>query len=143
MAWLSLDDDSITSALSGPELDALRTAALESGQPDPVEAVLQQVARLVRGKCAAAGIALGTGISIPDELVLAATSITRFNCLTRLPGMVFLQDDWRKTAHADGLKLLDQVASGDFAVVPAITEAPEDEQAGAAVPVFEGRTKMF
>jgi hypothetical protein len=57
--------------------------------------------------------------------------------------MVFLQDDWRKTAHADGLKLLDQVASGDFAVVPAETEAPEDEQAGAAVPIFEGRTKMF
>lgn len=143
MAWISLDDDSITSALTGPELDALRTAALESGQPDPVNAVLQQVARLVRGKCAAGGIAQGTGLAIPDELILAAVAIVRFTALSRMPGMVFLQDDWRKTAYSDALKLLDQVADRKFYVVPAITEAPDEEQAGAAVPIFEGRTKMF
>jgi hypothetical protein len=143
MAWISITDDTITSALSGPEIDALRTAALESGQDDPMGAMLEQVARLIRGKCAAGSIVLGDGLTIPDELISTAQTIVRWEALTRLPGVGMLQDDARRLSYEKALKLLDDVTNGKFYVVPATTAAPDEEQAGGPAPLFEGRTRFF
>lgn len=143
MAWVTLTEALLSHHMSGPELTAFKTAALKSGQADPVAAMLAEVATLVRGYVGAAGIALGTAPTVPDELQNAALDVCRWKVLTRLPGVSMLQDDARKSAYEEALKLFRDVQAGKFSIVPALTEAPEEEQPGPVLPTFSGRDKTF
>ena len=72
--------------LSGPEIAAMKTAALQSAQGNPLTEVITQVVAEIRGYVAAcARNVLGDGETIPSELVGAAISRIRFELATRLP----------------------------------------------------------
>lgn len=130
MSWITVTEDVILAKLSGPELAALKTSALQAGQANPLPEVITQVVREVRGYvggCAAN--VLGEGETIPDELLGAAVSRIRFELATRLPVKSLLTDD-RRTANTDAIQLLRDVMRCDFKVVPPVTAAAPEEQAG-------------
>jgi hypothetical protein len=43
MAWISITESDVTSRLAGAEVAALKTAAIASGQTDPVAEIIEQV----------------------------------------------------------------------------------------------------
>jgi phage gp36-like protein len=114
MAWQSISTDDIKTRLAGAEVSALQTAALASGQTDPLPEVVAQVVDEVRGYVAAGGIPLGAASTIPAKLLSAALAIVRFRLATRLPRFPF--DDNRKTEYRDAVALLGRVADGRFLV---------------------------
>ena len=120
---------SITERLGGPEYDGVTKAALKMGQTGE-QLVANELARtltFVRGYVGRRNV-LGPDNTIPDELESATLALLVFNILTRIPGLKLLLTDERKEAQKDALKLLRDVAAGDFVIVPPLVRAPTPEQ---------------
>ena len=131
--WITLTESAVLTRLSGPELTALKTAALGTGQTNPLTEVITQVVREVRGYVSASTRnRLGTGETIPDELSAAALSRIRFELATRLP-VASLLTDARREANRDAIALLRECAAGRFTLVAPETEAA-DQAANASGP---------
>jgi len=140
MAWATLTVDDLKSRLAGAELASLQTAALADGQTDPTAETLAQVIDEVRGYIAAAGVTLGTGITIPSKLKNTTLNLARYRLCSRLP-VASLLTDARKQEYQDAIRLLEQVAAGRFRVEEPTVAA--DEQAGAPSPSFGEDTHTF
>ncbi|MDD2763483.1 MAG: hypothetical protein PHE83_05855 [Opitutaceae bacterium] len=140
MSWIALTETNVRTKLSGPELSALKTAALASGQTDPLPDIISQIVKEVRGYVAAcARNKLGDGATIPDELEGAAISRIRFELATRLPIASLLTED-RRTANANALSLLRDVAVCRFLIVQPVTAAADQAAGGTSAElVSEGR----
>lgn len=142
MAWITLTEDDIITKLSGPEIAAMKSAARQAEQEDPLPPVIEQVVREIRGYVAGCPRnTLGAGETIPDELLGAAISRIRFELATRLPVASLLTED-RRAANANVLQLLRDVAACRFLVVPA-DEAAEDQASGPATEVITTTTRRF
>ena len=116
MSWITLTETDIITKLSGPELAAMKTAALQSGQSSPLPEVISQVVREVRAYVASCNRnTVGEGATIPDELLGAALIRIRFELATRLPVSSLLTED-RRTANSNALTLLRDAAACKFAV---------------------------
>src|SRR4051812_27549529 len=116
MSWITLTVDDVKPKLAAAELSALRSAALASGQGDPVAEILTEVVNEVRGYIAACERnTLGAGVTIPDKLKSATLAIVRYRAATRLPVKSFLTEDRVKENEA-AVRLLEQVAGCKFAV---------------------------
>lgn len=125
MAWLAITEDFVKTKLSGPELNALRTAALAEGQADPLAEIIEDVVKEVRGYVAGCKAnTLGAGLTVPDKLKTATMSRIRFELATRLPVKTLLTDD-RRTANQDAIKLLTRVAECGFAIEEPLTADTE------------------
>ena len=123
MAWITITEALVTSKLSGPELAALKSAALATGQSDPLVEVIAQIVTEVRGYVgASARNTLGEGATIPDELLGAAISRIRFELATRLP-VASLLTTARTEANTQALDRLRDAAAGRFAVIQPTTVA--------------------
>lgn len=121
MAWKTLSEEQVRTRLSGPELAALRTAALAAGQEDPLPEVIAQVTGEVRGYVAACSAnRLGPAGTIPPQLESAALALIRYRLAGRLPVRTLMTDD-RRTEREAAERLLRDVAACKFAV-----EAPAD-----------------
>jgi hypothetical protein len=128
MPWITPTEDDLVARLSGPELAAYRSAALKSGQADPVAPVLSGVIGEVRGYVAGnKANALGPDGSIPGELLDAAMALVVARLPARLP---LTLSDARLDAKKDALALLRSVASGQFYVAPADELAAEQPGGG-------------
>lgn len=128
MAWITLTDTDLETRFAGAELTALRQKALSTGQSDPVPVVLDEVIDLVRGYVAAHTVnQLAVGATIPAKLKTASLAIARYELLNRLSMRV---SDDRKQAYLDAIRLLEQVARGQFA----IDEPEEAEENSFAAP---------
>lgn len=140
MSWITLTETNVLTKLSGPEISAMKTAALQSGQANPLTGIISQIVKEIRGYVAAcARNTLGDGETIPDELEGAAISRIRFELATRLPVASLLTED-RKTANANALTMLRDVASCRFNVVqPA--EVAEDQAPGSSAEVVTQTTR--
>lgn len=142
MAWITLTEAFITGKLTGPELNALRTAALAPGQEPPMPEAIRLVVREVRGYVRGnqANI-LAPGDTIPDELEDAALAMIRYRALNRLPTKSLLTQP-RVDENAAALELMKAVAAGRFGVVcpdmPS-TEKPSDSRA----PLITPRPRQF
>ncbi|MDR2674846.1 MAG: DUF1320 domain-containing protein [Opitutaceae bacterium] len=122
--WIIPTRTDLTRALTGPELEAVETAAVESGAPDPLPGTLAAAVQLARGYIAACPRnRLGPADSIPDALLSSVVAIARWNLLTRFPD-VGLTSDARRAEYSDALTTLRDCAACKFAV-----EAPPDEPA--------------
>lgn len=121
MAWIAFNSAAHLNANSATELENLRDAATGEGQADPVAAIAAAVVDAIRGSVAVKN-ALGPDGTIPEELLLCAMSIFRFEATLRLPGVQMLQDDARRKAYDAAQALLRRVEEGRFAV-----SAPEEE----------------
>ena len=130
MSWINLTEADVLTRLTGPELAAMKSAALGAGQTNPLPEVITQVVREVRGYVAACvRNRLGEGETIPDELAIAAIVRVRYELATRLPVSALLTDA-RKEANRDAVNLFKECAAGRFLLVAPATEAAL--QAGAA-----------
>ncbi len=129
MSWIALTETNVRTKLSGPEISALKAAALSAGQSDPLVDVVSQVVREIRGYVAACDRnELGDGATIPDELEGAAISRIRFELATRLPVASLLTED-RRSANTNAISLLKEVAACRFLIVRPAT-ASVDQAAG-------------
>lgn len=138
MSWITPAESDLVARLSGPELAAYRSAALKSGQGDPLAQVLSGVVGEVRGYVAGnKSNQLGAGATIPSELLDAAMALVVLRLATRLPINL---TDARKTSAADAQTLLRRVADGSFYVSSAAT--PDPEQA-ASLPSFDRKPLNF
>lgn len=125
MSWITLTETDVITKLSGPEIAAMKTAALQSGQANPLPPIIEQIVTELRGYLGACeNNVLGLAGTIPDELEGAAISRIRFELATRLPVKSLLTDD-RREANRAALTLLRDVAACKFAVVQ-----PEDGDEG-------------
>lgn len=125
MSWITLTEADVITKLSGPELAAMKTAALQAAQTNPLTEVITQVVREIRGYVAACQRnTLGDGDTIPDELLGAAVSRIRFELATRLP-VASLLTQARTDANSQALTLLRDVAACKFLVIEPDTAAPK------------------
>jgi hypothetical protein len=121
MSWQTLLTADVLSKLSGPELDALQTAALADGQKDPVPGIILTVTDEIRGYVAAnPNNRLGASGTIPVKLVSAALAIIRHRICTRLP-VASLLTEQRIREKEDAIRLLERVADNKFAVEDPVT----------------------
>jgi hypothetical protein len=136
MSWVTLTEANVIAKLSGPELAAMKTAALGTAQANPLTEVISQVVLEIRGYVAAcARNKLGDGATIPDELLGAAVSRCRFELATRLPVSSLLTED-RRTANANALTLLRDVAGCRFLVVQPANRSVDQAAGGTASQVI-------
>jgi hypothetical protein len=141
MSWQTITEADVLTKLSGPEIAAMKTAALQAAQVSPLPGIITQVVREVRGYVAACDRnTLGAGETIPDELLGAAISRIRFELATRLPVASLLTED-RRTANANALTMLRDVAACRFQIV--VAAAPSDEVVGGSSPTFNTPTRRF
>jgi hypothetical protein len=139
MSWITLTEANILTKLSGPEIAAMKTAALQAAQANPLPEVITQVVREIRGYVRGCGSnTLGEGETIPDELLGAAISRIRFELATRLPVSSLITED-RRTANSNALALLRDVAACKFFVVTPAT--PTTEQASTPSPSWSARSR--
>jgi glycerate-2-kinase len=116
MAWITLDETNVQTRLTGPELSALKSAALAPGQVNPLPEIIAKVIQEVRGRVAACQLnRIGAGSTIPDELTESALAIIRYRLLTRLP-VASLLTDARREEYRDALRLLADVAASHFRI---------------------------
>lgn len=126
MSWIPLTENDVITKLSGPEIAAMKTAALQASQVNPLPGVITQIVKEIRGYIAAcARNTLGDGETIPDELLGAAISRIRFELATRLPVASLLTED-RRTANANALTLLRDVAGCRFLIVGPVIPTTDD-----------------
>lgn len=141
MSWITITPELILGKFAGAEDEAARSAALATGQADPVPDLIEQITREVRGYVAACGRnQLGPAGTIPDELLGAALNRLRFEMAGRLPGGSLMDED-RRTANANALSMLRDVAACRIAVVQPDTVSPE-VVSGAAVQVATKTTRV-
>ena len=135
MSWFLLSSETLQPKVNGPELSALRAAALRGGHPDPLQEILSEVVQEIRGYVAAGGFALGPAGSIPENLLGAALAMIRYRLYTRLPGARSITDA-RWHDNEDALMLLRQVARGHFQITeeapPGPLVTPREEWFGRA-----------
>lgn len=141
MAWITLSESNVITKLSGPEIAAMKTAALQAAQTNPLPEVITQVIREIRGFVAGCSEnTLGDGETIPDELLGVAISRIRFELATRLPVASLLTED-RREANRNALSLLSAVAACKFRIVA--PETPTTEEISSPSPQWKARTRRF
>ena len=144
MSWISITSSDVKVKLTGAELAALQSAALASGQSDPLPDIISQVSDEVRGYIAAnRSNTLGAAGTIPQKLLSAALSIIRYRLATRLPVKSLLTED-RVKENEQAIRLLEQVAADKFAIedpVSGETSGVSIEQASTPVRTAT-RTKL-
>lgn len=141
MSWITLTADDVATRFTGPELNAIRTAALAT--VDPLPDVVASVVSMVRGRVGAcARNTLGEAGTIPDNLKSTALAIAVWELLSRLP-VESLTTDTRKSAYDAALKLLADVAACRFVVDAPLTAAPAGEIATGPKPSWSGRRREF
>ncbi len=112
MAWITPAESDVLTVLSETELATYRAAATASGQADPLAPTLAQVVDLVRGYVGAyKPNTLGLPGTLPQKLLAPALDLVA----VRLPQRVGVPPkDVRKNAADQAVRLLEQVAAGDF-----------------------------
>jgi hypothetical protein len=139
MAWIEITEADLLTVLSGPELSSYRSAALASGQADPVAPTVAQVVALARGHVAGCRAnTLGAGCTLPEKLKAPALDVIAY----RIPSRVNIKAGVaRRELHDQALRLFEQVSQGRFDIEePAVAAA---ESSGASVPRMIERTRRY
>jgi hypothetical protein len=142
MSWITITADEVKTRLAGAELSAFQTAALATGQTDPLPEITAQVVDEVRGYVAACrSNTLGPAGTIPPRLLSATLAIIRFRLANRLPGGTALVDDLRVKEYEGAVSLLGKVAECDFAVEDPTGDATSGAQTNT--PRITPRVRRF
>jgi len=139
MAWITITEADVLTALSEPELTAFRGKGLAEGQPDTLEPVIAQVANEIRGRVAACGRhRLGAGTTIPEELLGVALDLVVQQLADRL-GVPARGN--RKDAVARAHETLTAVARCEFDF--AAPETPDSERRAGPVPRIHANEPQY
>ena len=139
MSWITITEDDLLTVMSGPELKAIRAAALKTDQPDPVEPTLLQVADQVRGSVGACeNNRLGVTGTIPQKLLTTALDIAAY----RIPSRVGITPkESRTNLYKDALALLKEVAACRFDIEEPVEQT--NESSGFVRPIINGRPPHY
>lgn len=140
MSWITITEADVVTKLSGPELAAMQSAALKAAQVPPLPPIITEITNEIRGYVAGcAKNTLGSGATIPEELLGTAISRIRFELATRLPVTSLLTED-RRTANANAIALLRDVARCAFAIINPETPAA-DQASGTSTQLVSSTTR--
>lgn len=129
MAWIELDPDKLI--LTPDERETIADTAAAASVDDPTAGIVASLTNAIRGRCRAAGIALETGATIPEEIEDAALAILRFRLLTYFPEVAArLLDEHRKQEYTDAMKTLTALAKGEIGVESAADPVTETATGG-------------
>lgn len=129
--WITLSEEDLNDYLVGAKMNALRTAALATGQSDPFEAIMPDIAQRIRLKIAscARNRLSATQHSIPPELKWVAAYLIIEAMQGRIPSLR-LSDD-QKAQIAEARKQLDRIADcKDVVSDPSDPESSVAQQSG-------------
>lgn len=141
MSWVAVTEANVITKLSGPEIAAMKSVALQAAQTNPLPEIITQVIREVRGYVAAcARNTLGDGVTLPDELLGAAVSRIRYELATRLPVPSLLTED-RRAANRDAIELFRDVAACRFQIAGPDTATSETIASNS--PKWSGRDRTY
>lgn len=136
MSWTTLTPDDLSTYLAAPQVKALQTKALASGQSDPVAAIIEDVATRVRAELRASGriVLSATEGTLPPELRRTVLALVIEAAQTRLPGLALTPEQKRAADQARDILAL--------AIAGKLTlSAPDDpETTQAATQVAQSRT---
>lgn len=117
MAWVTITEANLLTRISGPELSAIRAAALGAGQADPVAETIKNTVMYVRGRVAACKQnTLGAGQTIPEELMQQALALIVVAFMDRAAGLMIDANGQRKRDAERAEEILKDVAACEFAV---------------------------
>lgn len=137
MAWAAITEADVLTVMAGPELEAIRAAALKSGQVDPLAPTISDVTDLARGYIAVHNT-LGPDGTIPSKLMTACLDIVA----SRIPQRVGHDpSEGRKTKEKEAIRLLERVSDGRFRVEEPATAS--EESTGNVTPVISAPTRRF
>ena len=132
--WKTNTENDLLIQISGTEIEALRSAVLGMGQPDPVQPSIDQVVAEVRGYIAAniKNDLDADASKIPDRLIGAAVAKIIIQILTRAGGTMIDPEGARAKAADKADTLLGKVASGSFSITDPVS-GKESTGGGATV----------
>lgn len=137
--WITVTEAHLQQAISGPELDAFRAAALASGQTDPVTGIVAEITQEIRGYVAACTRnQLGPSGTIPDELLHAFLSLFVPRFQSRAGGVVIDPNGQREREVSAARQLLGQVASCKFAIVQPVAPDTSSTVGGSVQVICPG-----
>lgn len=141
--WIVITAANLGDYSVGAKVNALRTAALSSGQTDPFTRVMPDVVATVRTMIASASgnVLSGTANSIPPETKTYVCWLVIEAMQTRLPGLKLMDEERRMIDRA--WQYFRDVAKGDIQV-----SAPDDPetpavQSGPAISVVSSPDRLF
>jgi len=138
MAWISITEDLVKTRLTGPELSALKSAALAAGQTGVLDDVIRGVILEWRG-CLRRWHPMGAGQTLPDELLHHTLAMIRYRLFTRLPGMKALLDDLRVKEYEAAQKAQGNLQDMSFEA----PETPDTSTSGTPAPAFDRADREF
>ncbi|MBR6389005.1 MAG: DUF1320 family protein [Opitutales bacterium] len=125
MPWITITSNDVASYQAGGYVEAFETAALLSGQANPLAEAISAAVAKIRGYIKAGGYSVDRDTSkIPASLRADALALVVAMAKNRIA-----QDltDAEKTAQANAIQLLRDIAQGKFDV-----EVPENPEAAGA-----------
>jgi phage gp36-like protein len=130
MSWRAITETDLLQRMNSDELTELRETGLASGQSDPVAEQIEQVINFVRGYISAnPANTLGPDGTLPERLIRPACDILVIDVSSRSAGFLMDLSETRKTAKSDAIRLLEQVAAGNYAI-----ESPDTEGTDTRTP---------
>lgn len=134
MSWITPTEADILTRCSGPELEAFRTAALGTGQDDPIPALITSTVNMMRGyiaQCPNVDMTTKAAGTIPDSGLFAFLDIIVPTIQGRPAGAVIEGTNGiRLDARSDAMKWLRDAAACKIAV----DEVPPPTAPGAPIP---------
>jgi len=129
MAWRTITESDLLSALSSAEVEAFRRSA--DFETDPVDRQIADAAEYVRGLIRSGGVATlsTTEGALPPALIPATLDYLRYRFLTRMNIVV---NESRTQAYKDALALFEKVRTGDY--VPEADGVDDGSDAKAVTP---------
>jgi hypothetical protein len=141
--WITLDVDDLAAYLNAPQLAALKSNSLQSGQSDPVTDIIDEVSAGIRLEIATCGTNTlsATASSIPPELKAEAAALIIEAAQTRLSIALELSADQVRAAN-NARKKLERIARCDLKVsTPATPETTETAQQSTGISIVKSRTQ--
>lgn len=130
MSWKAITEADVLTKMSGPELEAFRSAAIAAGQADPITGAINNVTELVRGYVASNpknDLDLTNTNFIPTRLIPAAVDILVVDIPARAAGIQIDPDDARAKSKTAAIKLLEQTAAGKFSIADPVSGVESNE----------------
>jgi hypothetical protein len=141
-AWITIAVSDLNDYLVAAQVNALRSAALGSGQSDPFTNVMQAVTNRVRAKILSCdrNQVSATSYEVPPELKTQTIWLILEAMQSRIPGLKLT--DEQKTLVTKAEKDLDDVAACDFAITtPTTPLTPSGVARGNEVELVSSRTR--
>jgi hypothetical protein len=139
MTWPTISAADLNDYKVAAMIEALRTAALDSGQADPFDTVMHDRCNYVRARLSSISLS-ATAYSVPPELKTCVCWLIIEAMQSRLPGLSLTEEDRRMIDRA--YKDLDLAAAGSLPITLPDDAITPSVQAGTS-PAMQSKTLNY